>query len=227
MNAITQSILLEKDDAYREFCIKLTPSVEPSSVLGVRIPTLRQIAKNADVDSARAFLRELPHKYYEENNVHGFLIERMRNYDDCVSALDEFLKFVDNWATCDVCSPKILKKYPEETAKNAFRWIDSGRVYESRFGIKVLMSFFQDGLYEPRYSDKVASVKSGEYYVNMMIAWYFATLLSKQWDHAIKYLLNNALDEWTRVKTVRKALESYRIPDEKKDFLRNLIVKRK
>lgn len=227
MNAITQRILLEKDDKYREFCIKLTPSVAPSRVLGVRIPALRKIAKNADADSARAFLRALPHDYYEEDNVHGFLIERIQNYGECVAALDEFLKHVDNWATCDMCSPKILKKYPEKTVENAFRWIDSGRVYESRFGIKALMSFFQDELYEPRLSDKVASVKSGEYYVNMMIAWYFATLLSKQWDFAIKYLQNNALDEWTHNKTIRKAIESYRISDEKKDFLRKLTVRGK
>lgn len=224
MNAITERILQCTDSVYREFCIKLTPSVSPGRILGVRVPVLRKIAKEASPVQSRAFMACLPHDYYEENNVHGYLIAGMKNYDECINALDKFLPYVDNWATCDTCSPKILKKNPANTAENAFRWIDSGKVYTMRFGIKILMDFFQEELFETKFSDKVAEIKSGEYYVNMMAAWYFATLLYKQWDYAAAYLENKKLDKNVHNKTIRKAVESYRITAGQKEYLRTLVL---
>ena len=167
-------------------------------------------------------MKSLPHGLYEENNVHGYLIEKMKDYDACVSALDEFLPYVDNWATCDTCTPKVLKKHPARTVSKAYEWIDDGRTYFVRYGIRMLMAFFQDDLFLPEYADKVASVHSDEYYVNMMIAWYFATLLAKQPDCAVKYLENHLLSPDVTKKTIRKAIESFRVSDRMKQYLRTL-----
>lgn len=215
-------ILAAADPDYRDFTIKLTPSLNPKTVVGVRTPMLRKIAASLSSEEASAFMRSLPHELYEENNVHGYLIEKIKDYDACISALDEFLPHVDNWATCDTCTPKVLKKQPARTKEKAYEWIADGRTYIVRYGIKTLMTFFQDDLFLPEYADKVASVKSDEYYVNMMIAWYFATLLAKQPDCAVKYLENRSLSPDVHKKTVRKAIESFRVSADLKAYLRTL-----
>lgn len=215
-------ILAAADPDYRDFTVKLTPSLDPKTVVGVRTPKLRKIAASLPSEEASAFMRSLPHELYEENNVHGYLIEKIKDYDACISALDEFLPYVDNWATCDTCTPKVLKKQPARTKEKAYEWIADGRTYIVRYGIKTLMTFFQDDLFLPEYADKVASVKSDEYYVNMMIAWYFATLLAKQPDCAVKYLENRSLSPDVHKKTVRKAIESFRVSADLKAYLRTL-----
>lgn len=215
-------ILAAADPDYRDFTIKLTPSLNPKTVVGVRTPELRKIAASLSSEEASAFMKSLPHELYEENNVHGYLIEKIKDYDACISALDEFLPYVDNWATCDTCTPKVLKKQPLHTKEKAYEWIADGRTYIVRYGIKTLMTFFQDDLFLPEYADKVASVKSDEYYVNMMIAWYFATLLAKQPDCAVKYLENRSLSPDVHKKTVRKAIESFRVSADLKAYLRTL-----
>ncbi len=215
-------ILAAADPDYRDFTVKLTPSLNPKTVVGVRTPELRKIAASLSSEEASAFMKSLPHELYEENNVHGYLIEKIKDYDACISALDEFLPYVDNWATCDTCTPKVLKKQPLHTKEKAYEWIADGRTYIVRYGIKTLMTFFQDDLFLPEYADKVASVKSDEYYVNMMIAWYFATLLAKQPDCAVKYLENRSLSPDVHKKTVRKAIESFRVSAQLKAYLRTL-----
>lgn len=221
-DCVKKLIIASADPAYRDFTIKLTPSLDPETVVGVRTPRLREIAASLSPEQAEEFMKNLPHGLYEENNVHGYLIEKMKDYDACVSALDEFLPYVDNWATCDTCTPKVLKKHPARTVAKAYEWIDDGRTYFVRYGIRMLMAFFQDDLFLPEYADKVASVKSDEYYVNMMIAWYFATLLAKQPDCAVKYLENHSLSPDVTKKTIRKAIESFRISDRMKQYLRTL-----
>lgn len=221
-DCVKKLILASADPVYRDFTIKLTPSLDPETVVGVRTPRLREIAASLSPEQAGEFMKSLPHGLYEENNVHGYLIEKIKDYDACVSALGEFLPYVDNWATCDTCTPKVLKKYPARTVAKAYEWIDDGRTYFVRYGIRMLMAFFQDDLFLPEYADKVASVKSDEYYVNMMIAWYFATLLAKQPECAVKYLENNSLSPDVTKKTIRKAIESFRVSDRMKQYLRTL-----
>lgn len=221
-DCVKKLILASADPAYRDFTIKLTPSLDPETVVGVRTPRLREIAASLSPEQAEEFIKNLPHGLYEENNVHGYLIEKMKDYAACVSALGEFLPYVDNWATCDTCTPKVLKKYPARTVAKAYEWIDDGRTYFVRYGIRMLMAFFQDDLFLPEYADKVASVHSDEYYVNMMIAWYFATLLAKQPDCAVKYLENHLLSPDVTKKTIRKAIESFRVSDRMKQYLRTL-----
>ena len=221
-DCVKKLILASADPAYRDFTIKLTPSLDPETVVGVRTPRLREIAASLTPEQAEEFMKSLPHGLYEENNVHGYLIEKMKDYDACVSALDEFLPYVDNWATCDTFTPKVLKKYPAQTVAKAYEWIDDGRTYFVRYGIRMLMAFFQDDLFLPEYADKVASVHSDEYYVNMMIALYFATLLAKQPDCAVKYLENSSLSPDVAKKTIRKAIESFRVSDQMKQYLRTL-----
>lgn len=215
-------ILAAADPDYRDFTVKLTPSLNPKTIVGVCTPMLRKIAASLSGEEASAFMKSLPHELYEENNVHGYLIEKIKDYDACISALDEFLPYVDNWATCDTCTPKVLKKQPARTKEKAYEWIADGRTYIVRYGIKTLMTFFQDDLFLPEYADKVASVKSDEYYVNMMIAWYFATLLAKQPDCAVRYLENRSLSPDVHKKTVRKAIESFRVSADLKAYLRTL-----
>ena len=222
IDCVKKLIIASADPAYRDFTIKLTPSLDPETVVGVRTPRLREIAASLSPEQAEEFMKSLPHGLYEENNVHGYLIEKMKDYAACVSALDEFLPYVDNWATCDTCTPKVLKKQPARTVAKAYEWIDDGRTYFVRYGIRMLMAFFQDDLFLPEYADKVASVHSDEYYVNMMIAWYFATLLAKQPDCAVKYLENHLLSPDVTKKTIRKAIESFRISDRMKQYLRTL-----
>lgn len=226
-----ESVLREKlfalqDLKYREFNSKLMPTVDPETVIGVRTPDLRRISKEfAKTPEATEFMKCLPHEYYEENNVHGFIIETIKDYDEAIAQLEIFLPYIDNWATCDLISPKVFKKHLTELLEKIKEWTKSGETYTVRFGIEMLMSHYLDAEFKAEYLEIPASVKSDEYYVNMMIAWYFATALAKQYDAALPYIENARLDKWTHNKAIQKAVESYRITSEQKAYLKTLKIK--
>lgn len=221
-----QTRLFEMQDlSYREFHIKLIPTVDPDTVIGVRTPELRKFAKEfAKTPHAAEFLQILPHKYYEENNLHGFLIETMQDYDRAIAALDAFLPYVDNWATCDMIRPKVFRHHLNRLREQIKIWMASDHMYTVRFAMEMLLTFYLDEHFEPEYLTWVAAVRSDEYYVNMMIAWFFATALSKQYDAALPYIEQKGLAPWTHNKAIQKALESYRISDGQKSYLRKLKV---
>ena len=212
-----------QDPEYRLFQSKLMPTVDPARVIGVRIPDLRKLSRElAGTEQAAAFVRQLPHDYYEENNLHGFLIVSLRDYGETVAALEAFLPHVDNWATCDLLHPRAFDKRPEALPDQLFRWLQSDRTYMVRFAMGMLMSLYLDEAFRPEYADWVARVKSEEYYVNMMAAWYFATALAKRWDDVFPYLTDHRLPVWTHNKAIQKAIESRRISPEQKQILRSL-----
>lgn len=220
---IQKDLLSMQDLNYRDFHSKLMPTIDKDVVIGVRTPQLRQYGKElAKKEEAVLFMEALPHKYYEENNLHAFLIEQLKEYDVCIDALNEFLPYVDNWATCDFMSPKSFKKHSAELLLEIRRWIGSKHPYTVRFAIGMLMKFYLDEAFSPEYLEMVAGVHSEEYYINMMIAWYYATALAKQYDAVISYLEENRLGVWVHNKTIQKAIESYRISDEQKNYLRTL-----
>lgn len=208
------------EEKYREFSSKLMPTVSKDKVIGIRTPILRKYAK--DLENYDEFLTDLPHKYFEEDNLHAFLIERERDFEKCIEMLDTFLPFVDNWATCDSMKPKVLKKEPEKLLVHIKRWIKSKDVYTVRYAINLFMSFYLDENFDSDYLDLVADVKIEEYYINMMRAWYFATALAKQYNATVPYMENNVLDEWTHNKTIQKSIESFRITEEHKNYLKKL-----
>lgn len=210
-----------QDLKYRDFTAKLMPTVPPERIIGVRTPALRKYAAElSKTEDAAAFMAALPHAYHEENSLHGFLIERIADYDACVAALDAFLPYVDNWATCDLMSPKCFRRNLPRLIGEIRRWMASEQTYTIRFGIEMLMRFYLDEAFDPAYLDLVAEVRSEEYYVNMMIAWFFATALVKQWDTTLPYIENCRLDVWTHNKAIQKAVESLRIPEDRKILLR-------
>ena len=209
-----------QDEKYGEFQRRLIPNIPPESIIGVRTPELRKLAKELTGD--KQFLSCLPHSYFEENQLHAFIISGMKDFDECIRRLDEFLPFVDNWATCDQMSVKLFKKHTDELLPHIRRWISSDKTYTVRFGIGCLMSFYLDGEFRPEYLDMAAGIRSEEYYVNMMTAWYFATALAKQYDAALPFIESRRLDEWTHRKAIQKAIESYRITDDRKAYLRTL-----
>lgn len=224
--AVREALYALQDLEYRDFQSRLIPNIDKETVIGVRTPALRKFAKQfGKTSEAAAFMQTLPHACYEENNLHGFLIEGIKDYDTCIACLDAFLPWVDNWATCDLMSPGVCKKHLPELLTPIGRWIASGHTYTVRFGIGMLMRFYLDEAFRPEYPEMVAGIRSGEYYVNMMIAWYFATALAKQYDAVLPYLTERRLADWTHNKTIQKAVESYRITKEQKAFLRTLRVK--
>ncbi|NCC67557.1 MAG: DNA alkylation repair protein [Clostridia bacterium] len=224
---MVQNRLFElQDTEYKEFQCKLMPTVATETVIGVRTPQLRSLAKELSKQpEIWQFMKILPHRYYEENNLHGFLIENIKDYNEAVDAVEEFLPYVDNWATCDLMSPKVFKKHLPELEVEIKRWLSSRHTYTIRFGIEMLMSHYLDENFSPEYPELVAEVKSEEYYVNMMIAWYFATALAKRYDEILPYIEQRRLDRWTHNKTIQKAVESFRITDEQKTCLKALKIK--
>lgn len=223
---IRQGLFALKDEKYKEFQKKLIPTVDENTVIGVRTPVLRKYAKDVSgTPGAVIFMQTLPHEYYEENNLHGMLIETMKDYDECIAYLDEFLPYVDNWATCDLISPRVFKKHKDELLVKIKEWMASDRVYTIRFGMEMLMTHFLDENFKPEYLGMAADVHSEEYYVNMMIAWFFATALAKQYEASLPYIENHCMDRWTHNKTIQKAIESYRITDEQKRYLKSLKIK--
>ncbi|MBO5008472.1 MAG: DNA alkylation repair protein [Clostridia bacterium] len=210
-----------QDIEYKAFHAKLMPTVNPDTIIGVRVPLVRAYAKKIKND-ANAFLKTLPHKYYEENNLHAFLISETNDYHKCIDMLNEFLPFVDNWATCDGIRPKCFK-YNKKALLNEIKiWLNSRHIYTVRFAIEMLMVHFLDDDFDEKYLKMVSEIKSDEYYINMMIAWYFATALAKQWDCAVNYIENPLLPRWVHNKTIQKAIESYRVSGEQKKILKKI-----
>ena len=226
METILQKELFELQDLkYKEFHQKLMPTVNPDKVIGIRAPVLRKFAKEISKKAeAETFLKNLPHKYYEEDNLHAFLLEEIKDYEKLIEELNIFLPFVDNWATCDMMRPKILKNHKIELSEDIKRWLNSKETYTIRFAVNCLMNYFLDEDFKPEYLQWVKGVESEEYYINMVRAWYFATALAKQYDETIKILENNSLDKWTHNKTIQKAIESYRITKEQKIYLKTLKI---
>ena len=220
--ALQATLFQLQDHAYRDFQCALMPTVSRESVIGVRTPLLRSMAKAMDVTETSNFLGALPHRYYEENNLHAFLIERIRDFDACITALDAFLPYVDNWATCDSMNPRVLGKHKSVLLPHVERWLTSSHEYTVRFAIKLLMTHFLDGDFDAAYPARVAAVRSECYYINMMISWYFATALAKQYDAILPYLKERRLPAWIHAKTIQKAIESYRITEAQKRELRTL-----
>lgn len=214
-----------QDAEYREFHKKLIPTVNPENIIGVRTSQVRKLAKELAKDPQIGdFLAELPHRYYDENNVQAFVVEQIGDYDKCLAEIERFLPYIDNWATCDMLSPKVFARHTEELLEPIRRWMASEETYTIRFGIGMLMRFYLDEAFRPEYLQWVARVQSEEYYVNMMRAWYFATALTKQYEAAVPYLQEQRLDAWTHNKAIQKACESLRVPGERKTYLRSLKV---
>lgn len=217
-----QKQLFELQDLkYRDFHSKLMPETDKETVIGIRTPVLRKFAKEfAGTSEAEAFLRQLPHRYYEENNLHMMLITGIKDYEKCMEEIQRFLPCIDNWATCDYPAPKCFARHKDQVLEEAKRWISSGETYVIRYGIGMLMRLFLDEDFSSEYLEMTAAVQSQEYYVNMMIAWYFATALAKQWDATVPYIEQHKLSDWVHRKTVQKAVESYRITLEQKEYLK-------
>ena len=222
---IRQSLFELQDIKYRDFQAKLIPGKDTEMMIGVRTPELRKLAKQMlKREDIREFLRDLPHRYFDEDQLHAFIVSGIKEYGKCMEELMRFLPFVDNWATCDQMSPGVFKKHKPELLAEIREWLGSEHTYTVRFGIGMLMQHFLDEDFDPAYPELVAGVHSEEYYVNMMIAWYFATALAKQYDAVLPFIEGRRLDPWTHNKTIRKAVESYRISDEQKEYLRSLKV---
>lgn len=223
-----QKQLFELQDLkYRDFHAKLMPTIDKEKVIGVRTPALRSYAKQfGKTEEAKEFMKVLPHKYYEENNLHGMLLEQIKDYDELIIELEKFLPHIDNWATCDLLSLRIVEKNLEDFLGKINKYIKSDQPYTIRFGISMLMKHYLDDNFKIEYANKVAAVQSEEYYVNMMRAWYFATALAKQYDSIIPFIEEKKLDVWTHNKAIQKSIESYRITPEQKEYLRTLKIKR-
>ena len=216
-----------QDTGYRDFHARLILTVEKEKIIGIRTPILRKFAKEfGKTERSEMFLKVLPHQYYEENNLHGLLIEQIRDYDKCLKELERFLPYIDNWATCDLLALHMMKKHRDIFIREIYRWMESDKPYIIRFGISMLMRHYLDEGFKPEYPEKVATIRSEEYYVNMMRAWYFATALAKQYEKILPFLEEQRMDIWTHNKTIQKSIESYRITQEQKDHLRTLRIKK-
>ena len=225
---ITDGLFALKDENYRRFHAKLIPDIPIDNIIGVRTPVLRKYAKEvAKLPEANIFLESLPHSYYEENNLHGALLSLLYPKDIIafMEQLERFLPYVDNWATCDMLSPKIFKKHLPYVYERVQKWLQSDAVYTIRFGIVTLLGFYLDDAFEPEMRQLVANVRSEEYYVNMAVAWYFSMALVKQYDATLPYIQNRVLEPWTHNKSIQKAIESRRIPQETKAYLRGLKIR--
>lgn len=226
MTDIQKMLFSFQDKEYACFNAKLIPNIDSKSIIGVRTPILRKIAsKMFNNKSYSDFINCVPHTFYEENNLHAFIIEKIKDYDVLICELERFLPFIDNWATCDSMKPKAIKKYPEKTKEKAIEWINSDATYTVRFGIGVLMNYYLENYFSSDILKIVAEIDSDEYYVKMMISWFFATALAKQYDETLPYITEHKLSKWCNNKTIRKAVESYRIADEQKEFLRSFVIK--
>lgn len=219
-----QKLLFEKQDPdYKKFQEKVVPNIDPKSIIGVRVSVLRSIAKdlykNKDDYNIDDFFKSLPHKYYEENLIHSFMIECIKDFDECLQQFEKFLPFIDNWAVCDTCHPKVFKKHTDTILSKAKIWIKSKETYTIRYGIDCFMTYFLDDEFDTDYLETISKIKSEEYYVNMMQAWYFATALAKQWESAVKIIEEKKLPVWVHNKSIQKARESFRVSDEHKNYL--------
>lgn len=219
--SVYEMLLEAKDDKYRDFQVKLVPNVSPDTIIGVRTPDMRKIAKEVfNSPEKDEFLKELPHKYYEENLVHFFIIAMIKEFDECIEKVDEFLPYVDCWPVSDQATPKSFKKNHAKLLPYIKNWIASDHVYTARFGIRMLMNEFLDDDFKDEYLDLVASKEGDDYYLKMMVAWYFATALAKKYDESVKYIEERKLSDWIHKKAIQKAVESYRVTDEHKEHLK-------
>lgn len=223
---IRESLFALQDLKYREFHSRLMPGIDIERIIGARTPQLRKLAKeyakDAEIDD---FLSNLPHQYYDENNMHGFIISEIKDYNRCIAEIDRLLPYIDNWATCDLIRPKSFNKNHSRLIKDIHRWMKSNKTYTIRFGIEMLMTHFLDDDFRPEYLEWVANITNDEYYVKMMVAWYFATALAKQYEATLPIIEQKRLAPWTHNKTIQKATESYRITDEQKTYLKTLKIK--
>jgi 3-methyladenine DNA glycosylase AlkD len=223
MNKILSDLYSFQDTQYRDFNSKLIPNIQKENIIGVRVPVLRKYEKEIKNSLlATEFLNSLPHKYLEENILHALLIENVKTYDETIEVLNNFLPFVDNWAVCDIMSIKIFKKHTNILPEQLNKWLEDTHPYTIRFAIKMYMTYFLDENFDVSYMTKISKIHSEDYYVNMMIAWYFATALTKQYDTAIKFIENKKLPLWVHNKTIQKAIESFRIPPQQKEYLKVL-----
>lgn len=218
---VYQMLLEVKDDKYKEFQAKLVPNIDSKTIIGVRTPQMRAVAKEVfNSDIRDKFLNKLPHKYYEENLVHFFILAMIKDFDECVEKVEAFLPYVDCWPVSDQATPKSFKKNHDKLLPNIKKWIASDHVYTSRFGMRMLMNEYLGDDFKEEYLELVASKKGDDYYLKMMIAWYFATALAKRYDESVKYIEERKLDEWVHKKAIQKAVESYRVSDEHKEYLK-------
>ena len=223
MDKVYKLLLKFKDEKYQEFQSKLVPNIDPNTILGVRTPDMRSIAKEVSLsDYKDEFLNDIPHKYYEENIIHMFVIALEKDFDYCVSLLDKFLPYVNSWPVSDQATPKVFKKNHDKLLPVIKRWINTNHVYTIRFGIRMLMNEYLDKDFKPEYLKIVSNIKGDDYYLKMMVAWYFATALAKQYDDAVKYIEDKKLDSWVHTKTIQKAIESFRVSEPHKEYLRSL-----
>jgi len=224
--SIKNDLFALQDKKYKEFQSKLIPNISPDTIIGVRTPALRKYAKESlGILDAELFMDVLPHEYFEEYAIHGFLIENLKDFDEVIRRLDALLPYIDNWANCDQLTPKVFKKNTEKLLPHVMRWIESDFIYMKRFGIRMLMCFYLDEKFDVAFLDTVSQIRSDEYYIKMMVAWYFATALSKQFDDVLPYIKERKLDVWTHNKAIQKSIESYRITAEQKEVLRRLKTK--
>ena len=226
MTEIQKRLFELQDEKYRDFQVKLIPTVDPATVIGVRTPELRKLAKELSKrDDIDAFLETLPHNHFDENQLHAFILSGMKDFTKCMTGVCGFLPFIDNWATCDQLSPKVFGKNKAELLAYINEWLQSDETYTIRFAAGMLMEHFLDDDFDIKYPEMVAAIESDEYYVNMMRAWYFATALAKQYDRVISFIEEKRLDKWTHNKTIQKSVESYRIAPEQKAYLKSLKIK--
>ena len=225
IDEIKSELFQLQDESYRDFQSKLLPTIDPDTIIGVRTPPLRQYAKQLiKREHLTAFLNNLPHQYFDENQLHAFILSEIKDYGDCMEAVNRFLPFVNNWATCDQMSPRVFKKHKQELLTEIKEWIASDQTYTVRFAIGMLMEHFLDDDFDSSFPRMVASVRSEEYYINMMIAWYFSTALAKQYEAVLPFMEEKRLESWTHNKAIQKAIESNRITLERKDYLRGLKI---
>lgn len=226
MSEITNHLFELRDEQHALFNSKLIPNIAAQTILGIKTPILRKFAAEIyGTDNARTFLTELPHRYFEENCLHAFVIEKISDINDCINAVEAFLPYIDNWATCDSLKPKAFKKRPDIIREKATEWICSEHIYTVRFGIRVFMDNFLDKNYYCEQPVMISDIHFDDYYVKMMVAWYFATALAKRYDDIIPFIESRALDRWTHNKAIQKAVESYRISPEQKEYLKTLKIR--
>ncbi len=224
--SVTKKLFSMQDLNYKRFHSALMPTVNPDLIIGVRVPLLRKFAKEfAKSAEAKIFLNALAHKYYEENNLHAFLIEQEKDFNIAVSLTEKFIPHIDNWATCDMFRPPVFKKNPEKLLPYIYKWLDLDKTYTVRYAIGLLLSFYLDENFHPDFLEKVSKIRSDEYYINMMVAWYFQAALVKQYSHAIPYITGRKLPIWVHNKAIQKSIESLRVSKETKDYLKTLKIK--
>ena len=220
---IRERLLELKNEEYRQFTARLVPNIPAETIIGLKTPEMRAIAKNIFMDTDRdIFLNALPHEYYEENLIHFFVISMIKDFEECIQRVEAFLPYVDCWAVSDQATPKAFRKNHEKLLPYIRKWISSEHVYTARFGIRMLMNEFLGEDFREEYLELVATKKGDDYYLKMMVAWYFATALAKRYDETLPYIENHVLDEWTHRKAIQKAVESYRVTDEHKEYLKSL-----